>query len=57
MFTGLVEDVGTLAARTLSGDAGKLEVTTALPLAEIRLGDSIAVNGVCLTVEAVNAGA
>ena len=33
MFTGLVEDVGVLAARTLTGKAGKLEVTTALPLA------------------------
>ncbi len=57
MFTGLVEDVGVLAARTLTGKAGKLEVTTALPLAEFRLGDSVAVNGVCLTVESVNIGA
>ncbi len=56
MFTGLVEDVGTLAARTLSGDAGKLEVATALPLGEIRLGDSVAVNGVCLTAETAGAG-
>ena len=57
MFTGLVEDVGVLAARTLAGKAGKLEVTTSLPLAEFRLGDSVAVNGVCLTVESVNTGA
>lgn len=56
MFTGLVEDVGVLAARTLSGKAGKLEVTTSLPLAEFRLGDSVAVNGVCLTVESFGAG-
>ena len=57
MFTGLVEDVGVLAARTLSGKAGTLEIATALPLADFRLGDSVAVNGVCLTVESINAAA
>jgi riboflavin synthase len=51
MFTGLIEDVGRLAGRHRSGDAWKLEVETALPLEQVKLGDSIAVNGVCLTVE------
>lgn len=51
MFTGLIEDVGTLVARHSLGHAGKLRVATALPLADVKLGDSIAVNGVCLTVE------
>lgn len=57
MFTGLIEDVGTLLERRPVGGAAKLAVRTALPSAEIRRGDSIAVNGVCLTVETIdNAG-
>jgi len=53
MFTGLIEDVGRLAGRARTGDAGQLVVETTLPLDEIRLGDSIAVSGVCLTVNGV----
>ncbi len=52
MFTGLIEDVGRFVGRNRVGEAWKLEVETSLPLAEISLGDSIAVNGACLTVEA-----
>jgi riboflavin synthase len=55
MFTGLIEDVGTLVARRPQGRAAKLEVQTGLALAELRVGDSVAVNGACLTVEAVQA--
>ncbi len=50
MFTGLIEDVGKIVSLVRSGESGKLTVATALPVAEIRLGDSVAVNGVCLTV-------
>ena len=57
MFTGLIEDVGILAGRQTLGRAGKLEVKTGLPVHEIRVGDSLAVNGACLTVEAVRAEA
>lgn len=49
MFTGLIEDVGKVAGLVRSGESGQLAVATALPTAEIRLGDSVAVNGVCLT--------
>ena len=56
MFTGLVEDVGRVTGLIRSGEAGRLTVTTALPLAEIRLGDSVAVNGVCLTVTRQESG-
>ncbi len=56
MFTGLIEDVGQLRRRETAGKAGRLEVGTALPLAEINPGDSIAVNGVCLTVERCGGG-
>ena len=50
MFTGLIEDVGRVAALDPMGAGARLRVFTGLPLEDIRLGDSIAVNGVCLTV-------
>lgn len=49
MFTGLVETMGTVAQR--SGDTlRRLTVASALPPADIRVGDSIAIDGCCLTV-------
>ena len=49
MFTGLIQDVGTV--RRLSGASPKLvEVACALPTASFTIGESIALNGVCLTV-------
>lgn len=54
MFTGLIEDVGQLLARNRSGNTASLTVRTALPAASIAKGDSIAVNGACLTVESVS---
>jgi riboflavin synthase len=50
MFTGLIEDVGKVVGLVRSGESGRLTVSSALPACEIRLGDSVAVNGVCLTV-------
>jgi riboflavin synthase len=46
LFTGLVADLGTVTAVDASDDGVRLTVTTGL---ELREGDSIAVNGVCLT--------
>lgn len=54
MFTGLIEDVGTLLERRPLGRSAKLRVRTHLPIAEIHPGDSIAVQGACLTVETVD---
>ena len=53
MFTGLIEGVGRLAAcEPRGGDARlRIEVGT-LPFEDVALGESIAVNGVCLTVVA-----
>ncbi len=48
MFTGLVADVGTVEAVDSGTDGARLRIATALGN-EIGLGDSIAVNGVCLT--------
>jgi riboflavin synthase len=54
MFTGLIEDTGRVATIEKRGKAGLLKIETALPLHEIAIGDSIAVNGACLTVTALS---
>ncbi len=54
MFTGLIEDMGTIASFRRSGTAATLGISTALPIGEIALGDSVAVNGICLTVTNIN---
>ncbi|MCA0143423.1 riboflavin synthase [Blastococcus sp. LR1] len=53
MFTGIVEEVGTLAARRDQGDSAVLSIRASTVLTDVSLGDSIAVNGVCLTVTGV----
>jgi riboflavin synthase len=55
MFTGLVQDLGQIAATERSPDGVRLTVDTALA-AELGNGDSVAVNGVCLTAVAVDEG-
>ncbi|MFT3755832.1 MAG: riboflavin synthase [Pseudoxanthomonas sp.] len=51
MFTGIIEGVGELlAAEPRGGDVRFTFGTGSLPFDEVRLGESIAVNGVCLTV-------
>jgi len=55
MFTGLVEDVGTIVSVQPRGRGRALVIRTALPLSDVAIGDSIAVDGVCLTAEAIDA--
>ena len=51
MFTGLIQAVGTLVAREMRGGDARLRIATgSLPFADPAPGESIAVNGVCLTV-------
>ena len=50
MFTGIIEELGTIRRMTSSPKGARVEVTAGTILSEARLGDSIAVNGVCLTV-------
>jgi len=52
MFTGLIESVGQVTACEKRGAAAVLTVATTLPVPEIAIGDSVAVNGACLTVTA-----
>jgi riboflavin synthase len=54
MFTGLVEDLGTVAAIERGEDGARLRISTSLA-PEVSEGDSIAVNGCCLTATAVAA--
>ena len=49
MFTGIVEAVGTLSEVKGTGGGYRVRIQTALA-AELKIGDSLAVNGVCLTV-------
>lgn len=50
MFTGLVEETGQVVAFTPGAAAWRLSIAARLPLAGTAVGDSIAVNGCCLTV-------
>ncbi|MGB9079804.1 MAG: riboflavin synthase [Desulfuromonadaceae bacterium] len=52
MFTGLIETIGRVTACERRGAAAVLTLTTTLPVSEIAIGDSVAVNGACLTVTA-----
>ncbi len=54
MFTGIVEGLGKVKRLTMKGADAVLEIEAALDLNDIALGDSIAVNGACLTVTARN---
>jgi riboflavin synthase len=56
MFTGLIQDIGSVAEIETSDDGARLRINTRLA-GELEPGDSIAVNGVCLTAkEADRAG-
>jgi len=55
VFTGLIEEVGTVESLERTGDGAKLRIASSLTR-ELALGDSIAVNGCCLTATAVDDG-
>ncbi len=52
MFTGLIEDCGSIDSLRRTGNGMQVSVQTGLPVDELNLGDSVAVNGACLTVVA-----
>ena len=57
MFTGLVEELGRVRAREDLGDSVRLVVAGPLVTTDTKPGDSVAVNGVCLTAVEVTGGA
>lgn len=56
MFTGLVEEVGTVSSVVQRGGILTLDVTAKIVLEDVRIGDSIAIAGVCQTVTAFGSG-
>lgn len=51
MFTGLVEATAKIKSRNISGGAGVFKISTEKPLGKLVPGESIAINGACLTLE------
>jgi riboflavin synthase len=56
MFTGIVEELGTIRAVVPNATGAQLEIEATEVLEDAHIGDSIATNGCCLTVVALNAG-
>lgn len=56
MFTGIVEELGEVTGRDVLADAARLTIRGPVVTADAGHGDSIAVNGVCLTVVGLLAG-
>jgi riboflavin synthase len=54
MFTGIIEGMGTVNAIRSSGGVQRMSITADMPLDGTKIGDSIAVNGACLTVVALS---
>lgn len=55
MFTGLIEEIGTVRSLT-RGTVGRLVVASGKIAGEVAIGDSVAVNGACLTVTSISGG-
>ena len=53
MFTGIIEEVGRVVSLRAEGNMARLAVQADRVRGDLRLGDSLAVNGVCLTVERI----
>ncbi len=49
MFTGIIEDLGIVQAIQKSSHSAQLHISSPLILSDLKIGDSIAVNGICLT--------
>lgn len=56
MFTGLIEEIGTVARTTTAAGRCSLTVAARTVVADMRPGDSIAVDGACLTVVSLDGG-
>jgi len=56
MFTGIIEEIGTVCSVKRSGSSSFIEIKAQKVLEDVHIGDSIAVNGVCLTVTHFSGG-
>ena len=50
MFTGLIEEVGSVSDKIKTGDGFRFRINANKVMDDLRIGSSIAVNGCCLTV-------
>ncbi|NLB19068.1 MAG: riboflavin synthase, partial [Syntrophomonadaceae bacterium] len=50
MFTGIIEELGTVLAMKRGSNSSEISIQAEKVLEDVKLGDSIAINGVCLTV-------
>ena len=50
MFTGIIEEVGTIKQIQKGAHSAILQIHANVVLEGLKIGDSVAVNGVCLTV-------
>ena len=55
MFTGIIEETGVIRALSMSGHSGEIRIRANKVLEQTKIGDSIAVNGICLTVTSLSA--
>jgi riboflavin synthase len=51
MFTGIIEEIGTIKSVTANAEGKRFRITACKVLEDLHIGDSIAVDGVCLTAE------
>ena len=56
MFTGIVEELGTIRAIQRGTHSAVLSIGASLVLSDLKIGDSVAVNGVCLTATGKDGG-
>ncbi|MBD5412462.1 MAG: riboflavin synthase [Treponema sp.] len=56
MFTGIIEEIGSVLNVPPMGKSGKISIKAVVVLQGSKIGDSIAVNGVCLTITAIADG-
>ena len=56
MFTGIIQDIGTVVSMKVSGKSGRISLLPGKPLDSPLTGESISVNGVCLTLEKAERG-
>ena len=54
MFTGIIEDIGDIKSIKHEGDSAVLVIRSSKIMDDVKLGDSIAVNGVCLTARSIS---
>jgi len=54
MFTGIIEEIGSVSSVTRKGKGMSISITLKRAFKDIQKGDSIAVNGVCLTVTSLS---